>query len=1101
MRSNIDDAALSGTRQYGTRYASAELTLDGDYTVLATSPIKLMFDGGAIDRTIRLPEITPDGGQEYWIFNTGTTNSLNVVDADGIAVGTIIATTSRIYSSFSTGTWVDFGGGGSPVVPAALTKSDDTNITLTLGGTPATALLQAVSITAGWTGTLAVTRGGLGFGTTSQGDLIYGSAANTLSKLAKDINATRYLSNTGASNNPAWAQVDLTNGVTGDLPFANLTQGSARSVLGVTGNATADVASIQGTADQVLVVNGAGTALAFGTVATAGITDKAVTYAKIQDISATSRVLGRITAGAGVTEELTGSNIRTIAGLATTDSPQFTAIELGNASDTTLARVSAGVVSIEGVTILTTATGQPLDATLTALAAFNTNGLLTQTAADTFTGRTITGTANEITLTNGSGVAGNPTVSLPTALTFTGKTVTGGTFASPTITTSPTAAGATWTDLGTVTTAAINGGTINGSVIGGVTPAAGSFTTLTASTSLTITSANAAALAVGRQGATNPVLNIDASTATVVTGINLKGAASGGRMAVSVTSSAIDEGLSIDAKGAGTIRLGATSTGSIEFSRTAVPTASDGAALGTTALMWSDLFVASGAVLNFNNGDVTITHAANTLTFAGADTAVQFASPIDAQNSLALSGDITPTALAADVNDYAPTNFATNTILRLDGGAADRNITGLAGGSDGLVRVLINIGSTNALVLKDASASSSAANRFAVGADITLGVNRAAILLYDSTSSRWRCIGQYVATGGGSGTVTSVATGFGLTGGTITGSGTLQISHSAPPGGNTLAINLGLTITAGSSALTIALKDQGGNDPSATSPVLVPFRSSTGTTGTVTWLSVEAATSLVISSGSTLGVTSSKGFRLWVVGFNDASTFRLGVINCLSGTTIYPLSVQGIASSTAEGGAGAADSAQVFYTGSAVTSKAYTVLGYIEWNSSGLTAGTWTTTNLSLVQIFGPGIPLPNHTVQTVFASTTTQTDFTSTTMANSALAGTITASSAANLINITAKGAGFINKGGVICGLLLADNTTDLGAYDYLWVGAAATTGVEAHMGMELTYQSNSTSAKTYRVRGAVSTTTGSPTFSWPIVDFISANAWASMIIKELMT
>jgi hypothetical protein len=56
---------------------------------------------------------------------------------------------------------------------------------------------------------------------------------------------------------------------------------------------------------------------------------------------------------------------------------------------------------------------QPVDATLTALAGFNTNGLLTQTAADTFTGRTITGTANQITVTDGNGVAGNPTLSLP----------------------------------------------------------------------------------------------------------------------------------------------------------------------------------------------------------------------------------------------------------------------------------------------------------------------------------------------------------------------------------------------------------------------------------------------------------------------------------------------------------------------------------------------------------------------------------------------------------------------------------------------------------------------------------------------------------------
>ena len=130
---------------------------------------------------------------------------------------------------------------------------------------------------------------------------------------------------------------------------------------------------------------------------------------------------------------------------------------------------------------------QPLDATLTSLAAFNTNGLIAQTAADTFAGRTLTGpaagitvtngngvsgnptlalandlaaveglasngiaartatdtwavrtltgTANEIAVSNGNGVSGNPTFSLPSALTFTGKTITGGTFSGPSITT------------------------------------------------------------------------------------------------------------------------------------------------------------------------------------------------------------------------------------------------------------------------------------------------------------------------------------------------------------------------------------------------------------------------------------------------------------------------------------------------------------------------------------------------------------------------------------------------------------------------------------------------------------------------------------------
>lgn len=55
---------------------------------------------------------------------------------------------------------------------------------------------------------------------------------------------------------------------------------------------------------------------------------------------------------------------------------------------------------------------QVVDATLTALAAYNTNGLLTQTATDVFTGRTLTGPAAGISVSNGNGVSGNPTLAL-----------------------------------------------------------------------------------------------------------------------------------------------------------------------------------------------------------------------------------------------------------------------------------------------------------------------------------------------------------------------------------------------------------------------------------------------------------------------------------------------------------------------------------------------------------------------------------------------------------------------------------------------------------------------------------------------------------------
>jgi hypothetical protein len=55
-----------------------------------------------------------------------------------------------------------------------------------------------------------------------------------------------------------------------------------------------------------------------------------------------------------------------------------------------------------------------------------------------------------------------------------------------------------------------------------------------------------------------------------------------------------------------------------EITGTITPTANDIAALGSTSLSFSDLFLASGGVINFANGDVTVTHATTTLTQTGA---------------------------------------------------------------------------------------------------------------------------------------------------------------------------------------------------------------------------------------------------------------------------------------------------------------------------------------------------------------------------------------------------------------------------------------------------------------------------------------------------
>ena len=79
-----------------------------------------------------------------------------------------------------------------------------------------------------------------------------------------------------------------------------------------------------------------------------------------------------------------------------------------------------------------------------------------------------------------------------------------------------------------------------------------------------------------------------------------------------------DDQTKIDFADANNINFHADNAKEMVLSANALtPGTSDGTALGTTSLMWSDIFLASGSVINLDNGDVTLTHSANTLTVAG----------------------------------------------------------------------------------------------------------------------------------------------------------------------------------------------------------------------------------------------------------------------------------------------------------------------------------------------------------------------------------------------------------------------------------------------------------------------------------------------------
>jgi hypothetical protein len=340
---------------------------------------------------------------------------------------------------------------------------------------------------------------------------------------------------------------------------------------------------------------------------------------------------------------------------------------------------------------------------------------------------------------------------------------------------------------------------------------------------------------------------------------------------------------------------------------------------------------------------------------------------------------LVPAQISANTNDYNPAGMKHASVLVMSTDAA-RDLTGIVpstvtDATDGRELTVYNGGSFN-LTLKDQSASSSVANRFDLGgADIVMTPKASATLRYRTSGSlnRWEMVAQTAGAAVAAQaviarTLAASSQGFSMINGTIVESHT---------GG----------------AVTFAIKTLTGNDPSTGDPVLVLVRNGTLATGDYTVMTLTSATSITVSSGSSLGTTNSAAFKVWLVGFNDAGTFRLGIINPLDGLLAQLLlTPDQPASSTAEGGAGNADSALTFYTGAAVTSKPYAVLGFADYPAGLASAGAWSVSPTTL-QLYHAAVPLPGRGVAAQIRN-----------LASPLINGTIVPSVSSNVLQIAIK-------------------------------------------------------------------------------------------------
>lgn len=661
-------------------------------------------------------------------------------------------------------------------------------------------------------------------------------------------------------------------------------------------------------------------------------------------------------------------------------------------SDTVVGRATTDTLTNKTLTSPTVNTPTIAGGTHTAItglgirdtsAAFDVTVAATSTSAALTAGRTLTldmgnvahtvkfgTTANTITFPN---VASDTVTMLTSAQTLTTKTITGSTYEGLTISTTT----GTFTLTNGKTLAAQNTMTL-------AAGADGQTFTFPSSTDTIV--GLAASQTLTNKTLTSPTIN--GGTHTAITGLGIRSSGSG---AFDLTLANTEN-----------LTAGRTLTLTLENASRTIDLSGNLTLAGafSTAGAFAITLTATGTtnVTLPTSGTLAVQNAVNTFSSTNTFSAVQQFTDIKFSSGKLYPTANSTTALQITEADASTVLINADTTNRRIGinkttPAADLDVSGTIAFSTLDATSLST--STSTITGLTANNSPTAANDYA--------------MYYSAADGRIRKITLSALT---SASVAGVSSVNGLTGG-LTVASTGQANTASSGTTVTIAVpdtysiqNCSLAASVGSNLLTVAVKDNTGADPSATSPCRIPFRSSTASTGSWTIDSVTSALSISTNStGATLGSANSTAFRFWVVAFDNAGTPVLALYNASSTTACTTIDESVVQSSTAI--SGSATSAATFYTpnGTTLSSKAIRILGYVEYNSSGLaTAGTYASAP-SFVQTFGPGIHRPcekwfNNSVTTSSTTTTTSNTFVDTN-----LTMTVTPKSAANHIGCMASG------------------------------------------------------------------------------------------------